>query len=235
MSFSRPIHFVYFDLDDTLLDHTHAEKAALQAMHASADQPFGEHSFDTVHDAYRAINPGVWQKYAAGDYTKREAKVGRFSQLLERLDLATDTDEVLANRYLETYAHYWQPISGAFDAFKAIADHVPVGILTNGFVEVQQAKLRQFPWLSSASKAVVISEEVGVLKPDPRLFAEAAKRAGMQPAHILYVGDSFTSDVHGGVGAGWQVAWYGGRYFDHPDVLSFSSWANLTDLILTGS
>jgi 5'-nucleotidase len=235
MSFSRPIRFVYFDLDDTLLDHSYAEKAALEAMHDSADQPFGGHSFDAVHDAYRAINPGVWQKYAAGTYTKREAKVGRFSQLLERLDLATDADEALANRYLETYAHYWKPISGAFDAFEAIADHLPVGILTNGFVEVQQAKLRQFPSLSSASKAVVISEEVGVLKPDPRLFAEAARRAGMHPAHILYVGDSLTSDVHGGVGAGWQVAWYGGSYFDHPGVLSFSSWENLKDLVLNGS
>lgn len=235
MSLSRPIRFVYFDLDDTLLDHKHAEYAALETMHADPDQPFGAYSFQEVHDAYSAINPVVWRKYAAGEYTKRQAKVGRFSQLLERLGLNTDADEALANRYLDTYSDHWKPLVGAFEAFDAIAATLPVGILTNGFVEIQQAKLRQFPSLSASSRAVVISEEVGVLKPDPRLFAEAARRAGTPSRDILYVGDSLSSDVHGGVGAGWQVAWYSGGEFDHPDVFSFSDWETLTDLVTSAS
>jgi len=235
MSLSRPFRFVYFDLDDTLLDHRHAEYAALEEMHADPDQPFGGHSFDAVHEAYSAINPVVWRKYAAGEFTKRQAKVGRFSQLLKRLGLDTDADEALAHRYLDTYSGHWKPLAGAFEAFDAIASTMPVGILTNGFVEIQEAKLRQFPSLSEASRAVVISEEVGVLKPDPGLFAEAARRAGTPASEILYVGDSLSSDVHGGVGAGWQVAWLSENEFDHPDVFSFTEWETLTDLVTSAS
>jgi len=235
MKFTRPVRFVFFDLDDTLLDHSYAEHAALQALHAAEDRPFGTHTFDTVLAAYRVINPVVWQRYASGAYTKHQAKVGRFSQLLERLTLPTDSDEQLAHRYLQTYATFWRPVMGAMEAFQAIADHVPVGILTNGFVEVQQAKLRQFSMLSDLSATIVISEEVGVLKPDPRLFSEAAARAETRPEDILYVGDSLTSDVHGSLGAGWQVAWYAGDPFDHPDVVSFSAWDQLTALVREGS
>lgn len=234
MGLSRPVRFVYFDLDDTLLDHEHAEHAALRHMHAGDDQPFGKHAFEEVHAAYRTINPVVWRKYSAGEYTKRQAKVGRFSQLLEHLGLDNRMDEHLAHRYLEAYSRHWKPIEGAFEAFEVIGRQLPVGILTNGFVEIQQAKMRQFEVLARASRAVVISEEVGVLKPDPALFAEAAFRVGVAAADILYVGDSLTSDVNGGVGAGWQVAWYSEKEHDHPDVFSFTEWKSLTALVLEG-
>lgn len=234
MRLSRPVRFVYFDLDDTLLDHKHAEHAALRDMHATPERPFGNHPFDTVHTAYGCINPVVWKKYSAGEYTKRQAKVGRFTQLLDQLDLDTTPDESLANLYLETYSRHWKPIEGAFEAFDAIARALPVGILTNGFVEIQESKLKQFESLSRSSRTVVISEEVGVLKPDPRLFAEAARRAGASPEDILYVGDSLTSDVQGGIGAGWQVAWFSDDEHDHPDVYSFSDWTALRDLVLGG-
>ncbi|MDA0874258.1 MAG: HAD-IA family hydrolase [Bacteroidetes bacterium] len=231
MPFDRPVRFVYFDLDDTLLDHHYAEHRALEALHADPDQPFGGHGFEAVHVAYRAINPLIWKAYAAGDLDKIGAKVGRFRRLLEELSLPTGVDAQLADRYLDHYSRFWRPVPGALDAFHAIAERWPVGILTNGFVEIQQAKLRQYPDLSERSAAVVISEEVGVLKPHPDLFAEAARRAGTAPEHILYVGDSMHSDVEGGLGAGWQVAWFSASEHDHPDVRSFSDWNQLVSQI----
>lgn len=230
--FGRPIRFVYFDLDDTLLDHHHAEHRALEALHADPDRPFGTHEFDAVHGAYRDINPVIWKEYAAGDLTKMGAKVGRFSRLLDRLELDTTPDHELADRYLAHYSRYWRPIPGALEAFQHLSDHLPVGILTNGFVEIQQAKLRQYPDLAERSRSVVISEEVGVLKPHPDLFAEASRRASTPPEQILYVGDSLSSDVEGGIGAGWQVAWFSARTHDHPDVRSFTDWEAITRLVL---
>jgi len=83
-----------------------------------------------------------------------------------------------------------------------------VGILTNGFAAVQYAKMERFPELRQHAKALVISEEVGVAKPHPELFAHATRAAGVAPEAILYVGDSFGSDVLGAKNAGWQVAWF---------------------------
>ncbi len=234
------IRFVYFDLDDTILDHSHAELQALRDLASDEKYPFYNHSFETIHSHYREINPVVWKKYSAGEFTKQQAKVGRFSQLLNRLGLdgsdagTTDhgasknrVDEALADDYLRRYANHWKAIEGAEDAFHRVASDYQVGILTNGFSEIQQAKLRQFPNLASASEAVIISEEVGYLKPDKRLFEHAAAVVGVAPENILYVGDSLHSDVGGGLNAGWKVAWYSDKHHDHDEVFSFTDWSRL--------
>ena len=54
---------------------------------------------------------------------------------------------------------------------------------------------------------VVTSAEVGVAKPDPRLFAAALAVAGVGPAEALHVGDSFEEDFEGALRAGLDAAW----------------------------
>lgn len=226
------IRFVYFDLDDTILDHARAEKLALLELHQQSHSVFEGRSFEAVLTAYREINPIVWKLYSEGSFTKQQAKVGRFTQLLEKLNIESQAeDELLAEAYLSCYANHWSLISGAMEGFLKIARARPVGILTNGFSEVQRAKLKQFPQLENVSSAVIISEEVGVLKPDPALFEHAAAVVGVPAETILYVGDSLHSDVGGGIGAGWKVAWFSEQSHEHEDVWSFSDWSLLIGLL----
>ena len=110
--------------------------------------------------------------------------------------------------YLARYSAYWSNIPGAQAAFVITTEAYSVGILTNGFVEVQHAKMDQFPELRGRTSAIVISEEVGFMKPDPRIFAHATQLAAADPGEILYTGDSYRADVQGGTAAGWNVAWY---------------------------
>lgn len=49
---------------------------------------------------------------------------------------------------------------------------------------------------------VIDSAEVGVEKPDPRIFAIALERAGLAPVEAVYVGDLYSVDVVGARGAG---------------------------------
>jgi putative hydrolase of the HAD superfamily len=56
--------------------------------------------------------------------------------------------------------------------------------------------------------AMVFSDEVGVAKPDPKIFEVAAARLGLQPSEILHIGDSQVSDIGGGKAAGYRVAWF---------------------------
>ncbi len=222
------IRFIYFDLDDTLLDHGRAERLALADL--IEEDHFGTASFETVTKAYHEINVDVWRRYAAGDLTKEEAQRDRFARLLQGLGHDGDPD-ALGARYLERYARHWSFIDGAQAAFHTLADLFPVGILTNGFAEVQHAKLNRFPDLRERAEAIVISEEVGVLKPHPALFAHAAEAAAAPPDAILYVGDSFTSDVQGGLAAGWNVAWYTENHAE-PGVFAFHDWAELVSYLI---
>lgn len=213
--------FAFFDLDNTLLDHTRAERAALADLHAEHPE-IGRHAVEHVQETYHQENAPLWGAYARREVTRDELQRLRFERTLARLDADLDASAV-GDAYLARYARHWAWVEGAREAFLDTARRVPVGILTNGFEAQQLAKLDRFPEIRDASAALVISERVGVQKPDRAIFAAATEAAAdavgeaLAPGEILYAGDSVYSDVRGGRAAGWRVAWLGGRA-DHDAV-----------------
>ena len=201
-----PYQFIYFDLDDTLLDHQAAEKAGLTDVHAHFSF-FQSIELDVLVDTYHAVNSAQWKKYSQGKVTRNQLQRNRFEQTLKQLDLDAGRYKEVGQYYLECYRNHWNWIDGAREVYLKIAEKFPVGILTNGFAETQRKKFEAFD-LNSTADHTVISEEVGVLKPDPKVFEYATDLTGFGKADILYVGDSFSSDVEGGMGFGWDTAWF---------------------------
>jgi putative hydrolase of the HAD superfamily len=228
--------FVYFDLDDTLLDHQTAEREALADVRDRYLALFGTLSVDELQETYRDINAPLWRRYADGEIDKQTVQHQRFERLLEAVDAPHADPTLVARSYMQRYAAHWGFIPGARNAFEGIAEQYPVGVLTNGFAEVQEKKLDQFPVLRERSEAIVLCEETGVLKPDPAVFKHATQEAGVEAESVLYVGDSYRSDVEGAQPIGWRVAWYArdgangrstnGRGF------TFDDWSMLTQRLL---
>jgi FMN phosphatase YigB (HAD superfamily) len=54
-------------------------------------------------------------------------------------------------------------------------------------------------------KSVVLSSVYGRRKPDPAIYLEAARRAGVEPRHCVYVGDNLKRDVSGTRQAGFGM------------------------------
>ncbi|MEM6784404.1 MAG: HAD-IA family hydrolase [Bacteroidota bacterium] len=205
-----PFRFVYFDLDDTLLDHHAAQDAALAALHHDYAALFGDHDLADVQTVYAAANRRLWQAYGEGRITRHDLQHERFAALIDAFELDGIAPLAMGAQYMRRYAEAWHWMDGAEAAFLRVAHRYPVGILTNGFAEAQHAKLDRFPILRERSEAIVVSEEVGVMKPQPGIFAHATQAAGVHADDILYVGDSLHSDVEGGTAFGWHVAWFRG-------------------------
>jgi putative hydrolase of the HAD superfamily len=87
----------------------------------------------------------------------------------------------------------------------ADAGWVPV-IVTNGSSRQQEAKIRH-TGLDGYVADWVISEEVGVSKPNPRIFAIAAERARMRLSGAWMVGDSPEADIGGASALGLPSVW----------------------------
>jgi putative hydrolase of the HAD superfamily len=85
------------------------------------------------------------------------------------------------------------------------AGGVPCGIVTNG-APSQLDKIRKLG-LDTRASVVLVSEILGVRKPDPEIFLAAAKQIGIAPCEILFVGDHPAADIGGALGAGMQAAW----------------------------
>ena len=228
---NRKPGFVYFDLDDTILDHRKAEKSALADLKTTYTQ-FAGIDQQTIDDAYHAGNVVLWNQYSMGEVTKEQLRRRRFEMLFSTLNIeALDPDEV-SFHYMDRYTNYWDYIEGAREAFFAIAKRYPVGILTNGFAKTQHAKLAQFAEMRDRLAACVISEEFGYMKPHPKLFEYASEQANTSPDDIVYVGDSMFSDVEGGQRAGWTVIWYAPTEQQSPKhVIHARDWTEVTAML----
>lgn len=198
--------FIYFDLDDTLLDHRAAEQAALLDVHAHFSL-FHETETATLIDTYHLVNSAQWGQYSQGKISRQELQRNRFEQTLEKLHLDSSDYGQIGQYYIACYRNYWQWMEGAEALYQRVIQKYPVGILTNGFAETQRKKLDDFDLYHSAEH-VVISEDVGALKPDPKVFDYATRQTRFEKDDILYVGDSYTSDIEGGSSFGWDTAWF---------------------------
>ena len=236
LQLSMDPEFVYFDIDDTLLDHQQAEREALADVRNRYLTIFGTLSVDELQETYHTINAPLWRKYADGEIGKQTVQQQRFERLLEAVNASHANATLVARYYMQRYAEHWAFIPGAREAFEAIAEHHAVGVMTNGFAQVQEKKLDQFPVLREQSEAVVICEEVGALKPSPEVFEYATEQAGVEANEVLYVGDSYRSDVEGAQPVGWRVAWYTRNGTNgqstNPRSFSFKDWDALRKRLL---
>ena len=83
---------------------------------------------------------------------------------------------------------------------------VPLGLVTNGASDTQRGKLHAMD-LEHCFDAIVISGEIGVVKPDPAVFEVALSGLGLGRDDVWHVGDSPGTDVAGARAAGLKAVW----------------------------
>lgn len=198
--------YIFFDLDNTLLDHSSAEAAAQQETYKTFSLLKGV-TFDEWISTYRTINSKLWGLYQQGKVNRDELQRRRFEESMTTLGLNGEKWEQIGAAYMELYREHWNWIDGAEEALAQISERFPSGIITNGFRETQMLKFEKMQ-LNRYCRDFLISEDVGVMKPHPKVFDRGTDMAGVDRSAILYVGDSFSSDIIGGRSAGWGTAWY---------------------------
>ncbi|KPV54771.1 hypothetical protein SE17_01555 [Kouleothrix aurantiaca] len=101
---------------------------------------------------------------------------------------------------------------------RALRPRFKLGLVTNGPSRTQRPKIAQFG-LDDYLDLLIVSEEVGVAKPDPAIFHMALEQLGVAPAQALYVGDSLEFDLPGADAAGMPFVWMNPRGEPFPEHL----------------
>ena len=188
---------VLFDLDETLLDRSASlSRYASQFLRDFADSLIAQ---DLIEVRSTIVNAD------GGGYRPRQ---DMFQDLLR---LLTWRNPGTSPR-LQEHWELWFPKSSvarekACETVVALhASGIRVGIVTNGRARIQQAKIDQLrlePYLS----ATVISESVGIRKPDAGIFALALAQVGCKAEEAWFVGDHPVNDVMGATAAGLTAFW----------------------------
>jgi putative hydrolase of the HAD superfamily len=174
--------------------------------------------------AIRAFIAGQYRRYAdrlggigAEDYAARFLAMednGRIpkEQLYPAFVTAMGITGVGPDELLEDYRRYYPECAvlnpGARETIAALrAEGRRTGVISNGNARVQLAKLAA-TGLRELLDTVVVSEAVGLRKPDPAIFRLATENLGIAPDQALFVGDNPEVDIVGAAGAGLQTAWF---------------------------
>ena len=190
--------WILFDADETLF-HFDAF-AGLQRLFQQYDVQFNKADYDD----YQAINKPLWVDYQNGAISALQLQHRRFEGWASRLNV---TAHHLNSGFLTAMAEICTPLPGAVELLNALKGRVKMGIITNGFTALQQARLERTGFLGYFD-LLVISEQVGHAKPHPAIFDYALNQMGNPPRErVLMVGDNPDSDILGGINAGMATCW----------------------------
>ena len=210
---------VFLDWDDTIGDFVGAAKLALQDMYEKYNLSEYFASFEEFFLLYKPHNIELWDKYGKDLVTKEYLSFDRFffplmhgSRVGERLKVKGERQEVaalaeqLSEDFLNMTTARFSLLEGAEELVRYLAAKYPLTVVTNGFVEVQYEKFDK-SGLRDSFAHIVLSEEVGCQKPNPRIFEEALRMNGLQAEDVVMIGDSWNSDIQGAINAGIDQIW----------------------------
>lgn len=195
---------LFFDADHTLFDFDRSE---LEAFRKLVEHLSYNGDFDSFFSVFKAYNRSLWASLEAGEIDKSIIPTERFRLLLKHFELSHNP-ETIGTRYLEFLGNENHLLPGALQLIETLAPFYEMAIVTNGIESVQKSRFLRSP-LKPFFKQVIISEAIGVAKPNRDFFEYALRQCRVtDPTTVLVIGDSLTSDIKGGMNAGLDTCWF---------------------------
>lgn len=195
---------ITFDLDDTLWD--------IEAVVAEAERRL-HHWFAVHHPAVAARFSATDLRRLRDEAPRLHPELGEDMTALRKSSLTRALESVgYDGVHAEAaFAEFWRHrhdldfFPDAIPALDALRSRYRLGAITNGNADIALVGLDQHFDFS------LIAAEFGAYKPEPSIFLEACRRAGVAPHEALHVGDDPLLDVVGAKRAGMAAAWVNRR------------------------
>lgn len=212
--------YVIFDADHTLIDFYADERAAFRRTFSHFGAKYTEEDVERA----RKASDEAWAAAGLNDVHLENVQAAfhrtyfcHIPSLFRRVRafLPLDgSDEEFADYFakeLYTPAH---PVGDALGVCKRLSQRYEICIATNGITAMQRARLKDFlPY----TRALFVSEEMGVIKPNAAFFSGMLSKLGAAPEECLFVGDSLSSDIRGCLAAGIPCLWFNPAGLPLPD------------------
>lgn len=203
-----PYKNLFFDLDDTLWAFSWNARDTYEEMYWKYGYDRFFDSFEHYYELYNRRNLQLWTEYANGQVTKQELNRQRYLYPLEAVGAG---DAALAKAYekdaLATIPTKSRLMPHAREVLEYLAPKYNLYILSNGFQELQSHKMYS-SGIDKYFKKIILSDDIGVLKPWPEIFHFALSATQSELRHSLMIGDSWENDITGAAGVGMHQVFY---------------------------
>jgi putative hydrolase of the HAD superfamily len=197
---------IFFDIDQTLLDHQQAQDMAAElflqqfpSSYSKSPEEFSQY-WQTVAEKHLA-------PFMRGEITFVEQRRRRMRELFQETESYLVNDE--ADRrfaiYLQYYEENWTLFDDVLPCLNSLLNN-KLGIISNGNTQ-QQIKKLSHTGIIDRFDTIVISEEVGIAKPNPDIFWRACHLATVEVERCSYIGDDLQTDALAATNTGMQGIW----------------------------
>ncbi len=214
---SHTVKHIFFDLDHTIWDFDrNAEETLLELYEVYSLKSLGVHSAQEFIAKYTENNHRLWAQYHLGKITKDTLRAERFSSTFIELGVLP---ELVPHQFEDDYVQLSPKKTNLFEGAKKVLAYLQnkyqLHIISNGFKETTLIKM-DLSGLNPYFKNVIISEDVGVNKPDKAIFEHALHKAGAQLHESIMIGDSLEADIRGAQGFGMKAIFFNPHKAEKP-------------------
>jgi len=212
---------IFFDLDHTIWDFDkNAEEALLELYAIHRLQDIGLNSAQLFIETYTRNNHRLWAEYHVGKISKDELRDARFKQTF--LDLGVHPDvipEGFEDEYVQLCPTKTNLFPHAHETLRYLQAKYTLHLISNGFKDSTRIKIAGTN-LAGYFQNVIISEDVGVNKPDKAIFQHAIDLAGATIDESVMIGDSLEADIYGALNFGMDAIYFNPFNAPKPDRVS---------------
>jgi len=202
------LRVIFFDIDDTLFDNTGAEIKAAKRYYQEFPELHVHGGEDEFIQRWRQTTEIYLQLFIERRISFQEQRRKRLRDIFRR-PLNDREADTLFNIYLNHYEKSWQlfeDVTPCLDRLEAFR----LGVITNGNTRQQCQKLRDLG-IMDRFEIVLVSQAIGISKPEKEIFLHACKTAAEKPQDCLYIGDKLDVDAHAAQKAGLKGIWLNRR------------------------
>jgi len=168
-------------------------------------------------ETYTRNNHKLWAEYHVGKITKDYLREARFRTTFLELGLAP---EVIPADFEDEYVKLCPTKTNLFPDAREVLDYLKakytLHLISNGFKESTEIKIAGTD-IGHYFDNIIISEVVGVNKPDKAIFEHALSLAGAVKDESIMIGDSLEADVRGALNFGMDAIYFNPNNQPKPD------------------
>lgn len=207
--------YILIDWDNTIWDFSANSALSLGECYNEFHLNLYYKGADEFAECYYRANDTLWARYRRGEIDRKYLVEHRFLNTLKESASPSGKDEDIKtlsekinDAYIRNVEYKSELVPGAREILEYLRGKGYVLIvITNGFSEVQQRKLRN-SGVEHLFDFKVLSDNAGALKPSREFFDYTFSHTGAVPEESLVIGDDSEADIAGAVEYGLRCVYF---------------------------
>lgn len=204
---SEKIEVVFFDIDDTLLNSAESQHKAIIKFKKNIK------IFEGIDDSefakiWNKVTFEQYEKYAKKEVSFEEHRINRMKNLFLNFNVNISNKD--AEKFFKIFTKLneksWALFDDTIDVLKELNKRYSLAVITNGDGIQQRKKLKKMR-IQRYFKEIIVSKEVGVSKPDSKIFKIACDKLNVQSKKCVMCGDQYKTDIIGAINSGMSAIW----------------------------